>query len=115
MSPRSTRGDRIRLEDIVEAATANGDHLEAISRDPLIEDIVMDAIKYNLVAIGEAASHISPELQAEHPDIDWPAIRGLRTILTHEYFRVDSQRVRAIAETHVTDLLWRVTDILTRH
>ncbi|HZD24473.1 MAG TPA: HepT-like ribonuclease domain-containing protein, partial [Acidimicrobiia bacterium] len=79
-----------------------------------LEGIVMDAIKYNLVAIGEAASHIRPELQAEHPDIDWPAIRGLRNILTHEYFRVDSQRVREIAETHVPDLLRRVADILTR-
>lgn len=113
MSPESRRGDHTRLQDIVEAATAIGEHLDAGTAATAPERIVMDAIKYNLVAIGEAANHVSEELQEEYPDIDWVAIRGLRNILTHEYFRVNLELIRRIAETNVPELLKKVEDILS--
>ena len=48
--------------------------------------IAIDAIKYNLVAIGEAANHISEELRRAHQEVDWPAIVGLRNLLRSQVF-----------------------------
>lgn len=71
----------------------------------------MEAIKYNLVAIGEAVAHISEDLREEYPDTDWVAIKGLRNILTHEYFRVNHQLIHKIAEQDVPALAEQVAEI----
>jgi hypothetical protein len=39
-----------------------------------------------LGVIGEAAAHLSSQLRAEHPDLEWPKIIGLRNRLVHEYW-----------------------------
>jgi uncharacterized protein with HEPN domain len=38
-----------------------------------------------IFAIGEAANHISEGFRADHPEIDWAKIIGMRNILAHEY------------------------------
>lgn len=44
---------------------------------------------YNLVVIGEAASHLPEEVTARHPEIEWRQVRGMRNRLVHEYFGAD--------------------------
>lgn len=39
--------------------------------------------------IGEAARHVSADFQAEHPEIAWREIIGLRNILAHQYAEVN--------------------------
>ena len=39
--------------------------------------------------LGEAASHVSGELQTEHPEVAWREITGIRLILAHAYFHID--------------------------
>jgi uncharacterized protein with HEPN domain len=52
-----------------------------------------DAITRTLEIIGEAASRISRETRAAHPEIPWGDIIGMRNRLIHEYFRVDLAKV----------------------
>lgn len=113
MSPQSRRDDAERLHDIAAAAASISAHLQALQEGLAPEQIVMEAIKYNLVAIGEAAAHVSAELRDEHPTIDWAAIKGLRNILTHEYFRVNHRFIRKIADADVPTLAGRVEDVLS--
>ncbi|MCB0060652.1 MAG: DUF86 domain-containing protein [Caldilineaceae bacterium] len=40
--------------------------------------------------IGEAANRLTPEFVAAASHIPWPQIVGMRNIVSHEYFRVDS-------------------------
>jgi uncharacterized protein with HEPN domain len=44
-------------------------------------------------SIGEAARRLPPELQALAPDIPWPQIIGMRNVLVHGYFDIDTEIV----------------------
>ena len=46
------------------------------------------AILKSVEIIGEAASRISEETKAGHPDIPWAEIIGLRNRLVHAYFAI---------------------------
>ncbi len=43
--------------------------------------------------IGEAAAHVSQELQQAHPDIPWQVIIGMRHKIVHDYMMIDEDRV----------------------
>ena len=49
----------------------------------------MDAVVRNLEIIGEAVKHLPDQTRAQHPEVDWQKIAGLRDILIHEYFGID--------------------------
>jgi len=86
------------LDDIetVQAHTAGLD-----AEDFAATTVVLDAVLYRISVIGEAANAIPPEVRAQHPEIPWRAIRGMRNRLVHEYFGV---RVETVWETVKTDL-----------
>ena len=49
--------------------------------------------------IGEAARYITDDTRNKFPDIEWKELAGLRNILVHEYFGID------------TDLIWQIVTI----
>ena len=100
------------MADIIEAAGAIDSHLSALTEEKAPESIVIDAVKYNLVAIGEAAGRLSGELVSVHPEVEWGAVRGLRNVLTHEYFRVRTDLILQIATDSVPKLLASAQAIL---
>ena len=55
-------------------------------------------IVYHLEILGEAANHISREIQQAHPEIPWGKIIGMRNILAHQYFGID------------LDLVWKAVE-----
>jgi uncharacterized protein with HEPN domain len=54
----------------------------------LAETIIQDAVIRNLEVIGEATKSLSDELRAQHPEVPWSRIAGMRDVLIHEYFGV---------------------------
>jgi uncharacterized protein with HEPN domain len=63
-----------------------------------------DAVLFNLVVIGEAAAHLRDDTRASAPEIPWPKVVGLRNLLAHEYFRIDTEIVGEIVRTQLTAL-----------
>lgn len=47
------------------------------------------ALTHLLQTVGEAARHTSTEFRAQHPELPWAAIMGLRHRLVHDYMQVD--------------------------
>ncbi len=87
MRPRDWR---IRLEDILEAMDRVSRYTLGMSFEEFSRDArTVDAVVRNLEVIGEAARHIGPELEAQHPEVPWGRMRGMRNVLAHEYFGVD--------------------------
>ena len=92
------RSDRRRVEDILEAIeriekyTVHG--RTAFDADELIQNWVVR----HLQVIGEAARALTPEFRAQHPEIPWTEVIGMRTILVHRYFDIDPEVVWAVVE-----------------
>jgi uncharacterized protein with HEPN domain len=65
-----------------------------------------------LIVIGEAASRLSPEFQAAHPEIEWADVIGFRNIAVHEYFAVKWDIVWVAATQDVPTLCNQIAQIL---
>lgn len=88
------RPSSLLLFDIAESIEKIDSYTRDISFEQLMHDErTRDAILRNIQIIGEAAKHIPESLVAEHPDIDWRGLAGMRDIITHRYFRVDWQLI----------------------
>jgi uncharacterized protein with HEPN domain len=87
------RDDRERLLDILEAIeriekyTSRG--REVFEEDELIQTWVI----HHLEVIGEASRSLSAQIKQKHSKIPWSEIAGMRNILVHHYFGIDSSAV----------------------
>jgi len=62
------------------------------------------ALTHLLQTIGEAARRVSHELQAQHSEIPWAAIIGMRHKVVHDYMGVDEDVVWRTAREEVPRL-----------
>ncbi len=88
------RDSRQYLNDMLEAidriqAYTDGLDVASFKADRLR----IDAVNMNLMMIGEAARVLPNEVKQLQPGIDWRNITGLRNIITHEYFRLNLDRI----------------------
>ena len=70
------------------------------------------AIERLLLIIGEAANHVSRELQEQHPNIAWAQIIGLRNVLAHEYGEVKVDKIYLAATISIPALLEALEPLL---
>jgi hypothetical protein len=64
--------DEVPLEDIRNAARRASSYIEGMSRGAFLEDNKTKAATlYELVIMGEAATRISSDFRADHPEIPW--------------------------------------------
>ena len=73
--------------------------------DPLLPEIIDDALVRRMEVIGEAARRVPQAFRACYPDIDWPRIVGLRNRLIHEYDRVNLRLLRQIIVNELPPLI----------
>jgi uncharacterized protein with HEPN domain len=86
------------------AAGLTGADLDA---DPDRQAMVL----WPLIALGEAAAHVSDACRTAHPDIPWRRMVGLRNVLIHDYSGVDMVAVIDVAQIHVPDLIRRLESL----
>lgn len=85
---------KIFLEHILESI----EEIEKYSRKLTKEEfkkttIVQDAIIRRIEMIGEAVKNLPPELTKKYHKIPWREVAGMRDILIHEYFGVNTNIV----------------------
>lgn len=106
------RDDRERLLDIAEAIERiekyASEGREAFEDDELIQNWIL----HHLQLIGEAARAISDELKNEHDEMPWQQIVGMRHILVHRYFEVDTDLIWSVVEDDVPALKQQIELIL---
>ena len=97
------RGDRDRILDMLEMCDLLLEHASDERR--LAEDPVTQAAAQRWIEVlGEAASHVSVELQKAHPAVAWREITGIRLILAHAYFHIDQDIIGNVISGHVPHL-----------
>ena len=63
------------------------------------------AIKNALTELGEAAKAIPEETRARYPDVDWKGFAGLRDMMAHQYFGIDTRMLLPIIRDEIPALL----------
>jgi uncharacterized protein with HEPN domain len=98
------RDPRERLRDMLEAI----EHIdryasrgkEVFERGELIQNWVVR----HLQILGEAARATPQEVQEMAPNMPWSQIIGMRHILVHDYFRIDTGIVWDVVERDLPEL-----------
>jgi uncharacterized protein with HEPN domain len=76
-------------------------------------ELHQSAIVRELQVVGEAARQVSGEFQADHPEISWIQIVGMRNRLVHEYFRVSLSIVWQIVREDIPDLIEQIEPLIS--
>jgi len=63
------------------------------------------AVERQLLVIGEAANHVSPQLLHKRADIPWTLFIGMRNVVAHEYGESLISRIWVVATESVPELL----------
>jgi uncharacterized protein with HEPN domain len=104
MSP-SRRDWRLYADDILESCAKIRRFVAGMTFEAfLADDRTRDAVVHNLEVIGEAAKNLPEEVIARAPGVEWRKIRGMRDILAHGYFGLDSKVLWDAATTKLDAL-----------
>jgi uncharacterized protein with HEPN domain len=79
--------------------------------------LVQDGVVRNIEIIGEAANHINrmaPEFVAQHPELPWDDMRGMRNAVVHAYFDVQLQVVWRTVQEDLPKLKQQVDHLLNQ-
>lgn len=68
-----------------------------------------DSICMLLITIGESLKNLDKitngKLLPEYPEIEWKKIKGLRDIITHQYFYVNAEAIFDVCSTKIPKLI----------
>jgi len=107
------KDDRVYLRRIRDAITRIESYVGGGREAFLAYSMIQDAVIRNLEVIGEAVKNLSSDLRAQHPDIPWTRIAGMRDVLIHEYFGVRVETVWAAVENRLPELRRYVDEMLS--
>ena len=100
-----SRNLSLYLTDILNSISKIQRYTAGLSYEELIQDeLVLDAVIHNLQIIGEATKQIPDSLRSQHPQIEWKAIAGMRDIIAHAYFSVNTRIVWNVIQQNLQPL-----------
>lgn len=83
-----------------------------VSRSDFDDDQILQLpLAYLIQVIGEAASRLTSEQRAQHPNIPWRDIIGMRHVVVHDYLRIDFDVVWETATNGVPALILELEQI----
>ena len=104
---------RLYLVDIISSIEKIKKYTANLSYENLCEDDkTLDAVVHNLLIIGEATKQIPNLIRLKYSQIEWKQIAGLRDVIAHTYFSINSKIVWDIIQTKLDPLQSCVREIL---
>lgn len=106
-----SRDYKVYLEDILEAIGKIRSYTAGMSADSFAADNkTLDAVLRNLEVIGEAVKRIPDAICAQHEEVEWKKIAGLRDILIHQYFGIDAEIIWDVVQNKLPELERQIRD-----
>lgn len=105
--------DRSRLEHILSAINVILDYKEKYNfAEAKSNPIIFFGFVKHIEIIGEAVYMRTKEFRAEHPEIEWEAIEGMRHVLVHGYYTIRPQQVWQVVEVDIPALKPQIETLL---
>ena len=105
--------DSASLLDIVRAGELILQFAQGVSREQLESDVMrQSAILYQITIMGEATKRLSREFRAQHTEVPWDNIAGMRDIIAHQYDRLDLNIVWQVIQRNIPELLSMIVPLL---
>lgn len=110
---KSKLGDKARLQHISDAIKEIENYITNSSyKDFQSNSMMQFATVKQLEIIGEAANQLTEHFKKLYTEVQWREIVGLRNILIHEYFGIDTKIVWDILQIDLPKLKIHVEEIL---
>lgn len=108
-----SRNLSLYLADILSSIEKIQNYTRSMTYDELIEDgRTLDAVIHNFYIIGEATKQIPETIRIKYSQVEWKKIAGLRDIIAHAYFSLNTQIIWSIIQTKLEPLKGAVEAIL---
>ncbi|MEW5977426.1 MAG: DUF86 domain-containing protein [Acidobacteriota bacterium] len=100
------------IADIIESIEKIERYIAGLDHDAFVSDEkTVDSVVRNLEIIGEAANRIPESFTAQHPEIEWRRIVGLRNRIVHDYFGLDLEIIWEILQKELPVLKAKISAI----
>ena len=101
------------LNDIYEAINKGISFIDKMSYEDFSKD---EKTQYALIraieVIGEASNRIPPEIKTKSQEIPWREMGGMRNLLIHDYFGVNTQVVWETAKKDLPELKNKIQELI---
>ncbi|MBI5945661.1 MAG: DUF86 domain-containing protein [Chloroflexi bacterium] len=98
------RSERERLLDILEAIERIEKYAEEGKDAFDADELIQTWIVHHITIIGEACRSLSDDFQARYANVPWADIIGMRNILVHHYFGIDTEAVWSVVVRDIPEL-----------
>ncbi len=83
------------------------------SRTDLETDRIFWLCLTRLIAIvGEAGRRVPKEFRRQYPELNWSGIVGIRSVLVHDFDTIDNDKLWAIVQDNLLELIGQLEAIL---
>jgi uncharacterized protein with HEPN domain len=101
--------DDATLLDIARAATLVHEFVADLSPEAFRNDPkTYSAVQHQLLVLGKAVKRLSRGFRAQHPEIPWSLVAGMRDHLIHGYDTVDLDAVWMTATPDIPELIVQI-------
>ena len=106
------RGEHERLLDILEAIERIEKYAVEGKAAFEADELIQTWIVHHITIIDEACRSLSGEFQARYTNIPWADMIGMRNILVHHYFGIDTDAVWPVVEHDIPELRFNIEAII---
>ena len=108
------RSERERLLDILEAIERIEKYAEEGKEVFEEDELIQTWIVHHITIIGEACRTLPDDFQARYANVPWTDIVGMRNLLVHHYFGIDTDAVWSVVEKDLPELKLEIETILKK-
>ena len=106
------KDDTVYLRHILECIQRIEENV-ADGRDPFMAShTFQDAALRNLQTVAESTQHLSDNLKATQPTIEWREIEAFRNVLVHDYLGIDLEIIWEIIQRDIPKLKRAILSML---